>query len=203
MHSSTGDLVHLWHSCYHSNQFKRTFEQANNFKYDYVVRLRPDCIFPPNRIFEDDIAEVAENKDRFFFQQLFGDTYQVATSDIMDKACDFYLNGNFYGRHFWPMAAFEEYMKDRGVSLSRFQDNRATILRQEFSYLDPIQYYWQINAVNSFLFENINFPKEGLIYTYENLKNPDWLLDAKESLNYIFGGEDTSSRYFSFYKDLL
>ncbi len=203
MYESTGDLVHLWHSAYHSNQLKKSFELANNFKYDYVVRLRPDCIFPPDRKFHDDLEELAENKDGYKFHQFFGDTYHVSTSEIMDLACDFYVKGNFYNRHFWPMSEFTEYMKtNHGITPARFKDNRATILRQEYSYLDPIRFYWQISAINSFIYENVNFAKEGIIYTYENLKNPNWLAETKQNLRTIFGDEDIPANYFTFYKDL-
>jgi hypothetical protein len=202
MHGSSGDLVHLWHSAYHSNQFKRTFEEANKINYDYVIRLRPDCIFPPDRRLADDLEEVSKNPSKYYILQLFGDSYQIATSKIMDTACNFYLHGNFYGKHFWPMPAFEQYMKENNIEVCRFQDNRATILRKEFDYLDPIQFYWQINAVNSMIYENINFSKSAIIYTYENLKNPNWLVETKENLTAIFGDKETPASYFTFYKDL-
>jgi hypothetical protein len=201
-HGSTGDLVHLWHSAYHSNLFKKTYEETNKFKYDYVIRLRPDCVFPPDRRFHDDLEEVMADPGNCYHHQLFGDTYQISTSRIMDVAANFYTRGNFYGRHFWPMIEFEEYMKSHGIPVVRFKDNRATILRQEFRYLDPIQYYWQINAANSMIFEDINFSRDNLIYTYENLRNPNWLADAKKSLEAIFGGDETPRKYFNFYKDL-
>ncbi len=201
-YGSTGDLVHLWHSSYHSIQLKKIFEKINNFKYDYVIRLRPDCIFPPDRKFKDDLEEVAAEPEKYHFHQFFGDTYHFATSEIMDIAADFYLNGNFYGNHFWPMAAFIDHMTKLGIPPVRFLDNRATILRKEFDYLDPVRHYWHINAINSLIFENINFAKDGMIYTYENIKNPNQLKDLKENLHDIFGSEDIPSKYFSFYKGL-
>lgn len=202
MYKSSGDLVHPWHSAYHSNQFKRTFEDVNKFKYDYVIRLRPDCIFPPDRKLVNDLDEVSKDPSKYYILQLFGDSYQIATSEIMDKACDFYIHGNFYGNHFWPMAGFHSYMAEHGVELSRLQDNRATILRQEFDYLDPVQFYWQINAINSMTYENINFSKDSLIYTYENLNNPNWLAETKQNMIQIFGDDETPRSYFPFYKDL-
>lgn len=202
MHTTSGDLVHLWHSAYMSNQFKKTYETANKIKYDFVIRLRPDCIFPPDRRFDTDLVDLLKNPDKLHFHQLFGDAYHVSTSPIMDLACDFYLKGNFYGRHFWPMLEFEKYMKEHGVELSRILDNRATILRKEFDYLDPVHFYWQINAINAMIFENVNYAKSGLIYTYENLREPEWLYKLKGELQEIFGDEETPQNYFSFYKDL-
>lgn len=201
-YGSTGDLIHLWHSGYHSNQFKKTFEKTHKFEYDYVIRLRPDCIFPPDRRLKDDLEEISTNPNQYYFHQLFGDSYQIATSKIMDIACNFYIEGNFYGRNFWPMAEFQDYMLQKDIVLTRFQDNRGTILRQEFRYLDPINYYWQLNAANSMIFENINFSKDALIYTYENLKNPNWLAETRKNLEFIFGGDETPRAYFNFYKEL-
>jgi len=202
-HGSTGDLVHLWHSAYHSNQLKKIFEDTNKFKYDYVIRMRPDCIFPPDRTFNGDLEEIASNPGKHYVHQLFGDTYQVATSNIMDIACDFYPKGEFYGNHFWPMLKFEEYMQSNGIEVVGFQDNRATILRHEFSYMDPIQHYWQINAINAMVFENINFAKDNFLLTYENLRNPNWRAEAKISLDAIFGNAEIPKTYFSFYKDTM
>jgi hypothetical protein len=206
MHGSSGDLVHLWHSAYYSNQFKKTFEESNKFKYDYVIRLRPDCIFPPDRRLADDLEEVSKNPSKYCTHELFGDTYQIATSEIMDIACNFYLHGNFYGTHFWPMAPFEEYMNRNNIEFYPFKDNRGTIFRKEFEYLDPIHHYWQINAVNSMIYENINFARTGVIETYKNLKNPNWRIEAKQNLDTIFAGEfageATPASYFTFYKGL-
>jgi mannose-6-phosphate isomerase-like protein (cupin superfamily) len=40
--------THRFYSWRKSIEYKMQYEEQNNFKYDYVVKLRPDCIISPN-----------------------------------------------------------------------------------------------------------------------------------------------------------
>jgi len=105
-YGDTGDLVHIWHSGWYSNQLKIKFEELNRFTYDAVIRLRPDCIFPPDKHLSTDIEDLIKNPDVFYYQELHGDVYQMASSNTMNIAMDFYRTGEFYGNGFWPMTKF-------------------------------------------------------------------------------------------------
>jgi hypothetical protein len=45
-HSETNleSLVKMWWGIYSSNKLKSNYEQANGFKYDFVIRCRPDLV---------------------------------------------------------------------------------------------------------------------------------------------------------------
>lgn len=201
-YGSTGDLVNFWHSFYYSNTLKKVYEKLNNFKYDVVVRLRPDAIFPPDRFFVNDLKEFYEDKNSFYLQERFGDALQISNSVNMDIAADFYGNRTFYGQHFWPMDLFKSYINDQKIKINQLRDNRITILRQKYKYLDPIQYYYHHNIINSLEYENINYAKEYHHLTYENLNDPDWRIKAKESITEIFSGDtETTFKYFDIFKE--
>lgn len=204
---NTGELTHLWHSAYYSNQFKKTFEQLHNFKYDVVIRLRPDCIFPPDRKLKDDIEEFLHDPTKLYYLTLYEDTYYVSTSEILDIVNDMYIAKSFYGNHFWPANKLVEHMKISNIDFKAFLDNRMTVFRKEFDFLDPINLYWHINAINYIIYNNLNLAKDKLKLTYINQRNPNWEKDMQNNLLDIFGdnvtGHNTAERYFTFWKNFI
>lgn len=80
----------LYYKIYKCNELKRDFEQQNNFKYDLVIRLRPDL-----SIGEVISPQVDKNTLYFRYHTIdtsyqIGDQYFYADSDTMDKVCDIY-----------------------------------------------------------------------------------------------------------------
>lgn len=81
------NLFYKIHKC---NELKKDFEQQHNFKYDLVIRLRPDL----------SIGEVISpkiNRDTIYYRYRnidisyqMGDQYFYADSETMDKVCDIY-----------------------------------------------------------------------------------------------------------------
>lgn len=202
-YGSTGDLVSFWHSGYYSSLLKREFEKLNNFKYDVVLRLRTDLIFPTDRYFENDLENFNKNRNSFYFHNLFGDTLQMGSSDTMDTALDFYREGEFYGNHFWPMNKFIEYLTSKNIVAERLDDNRISILRPGFEYIDPLNYYYELSMINSMMFENINFAKESHFCTFENSNNPDWYENSKNQIVQMFHSDrDTVEKYFEYFRNL-
>lgn len=202
MYSSiTGKLVYLWHSAYFSNIFRRTFQKLHNIDYDLVVRLRPDCIFPVDRKFENDINEVLSDSGNYYIDGLFEDVLNISTPEIMNEACNFYTDVNFYGTHFWAMTAFKEYLLNKGINVVSLKDKRLTIFRENYEYLDAIDDYWQINAINFLVYENINYAKDSFFLSYQNENDANWVAYAKKSLVELFG-HDHAQAYFNFFKTL-
>lgn len=199
----TGDLVPLWHSFYYSIQLKKMYEEINQFKYDIVIKLRPDCIFPPDRRLIDDIDEVLINpkksfsiKDKKIYSIKQDDIYFMSTSNIMNISAEFYFKGKLYGDHSWLIVKFIEYLKTKNIETLPFQDVRSTIFRQEFRYLDPIKQFYHLNVINSFIYEDINYAKDYLISTYHNLKNPNWGEESEKNLRILFDSTSVD-KYFN------
>ncbi|WP_367106730.1 hypothetical protein [uncultured Psychrobacter sp.] len=81
------NLFYKIHKC---NELKKYFEQQNNFKYDLVIRLRPDLAI-------GEIISPKIDKNTLYFRYYSIDTsYQIADqyfyadSVTMDKVCDIY-----------------------------------------------------------------------------------------------------------------
>jgi hypothetical protein len=86
-YNAVGMFAKIW-KC---NQFKKKYEEENNFKYDYVFRCRLDYIFLDN--LEIDIDEnIQIVNDRFTSRSkiITNDKFFGSTSKIMDDLCDIY-----------------------------------------------------------------------------------------------------------------
>ena len=47
-----------------SIEYKTQYEEQNNFKYDYVIKLRPDCIISPDVKLKDYLPLIESDTDR-------------------------------------------------------------------------------------------------------------------------------------------
>lgn len=189
----TGDLIHLWYGFYQSIELKRKYELENNFQYDVVIKLRTDCIFPPDRVLKDDIEELLNDTTKILSIRI-DDIYFMSSSHIMDIASKFYEN--LFGNGDWPMNHFIKFMKKNNIEIINFKDKRFTIFRQEYTYLDSIEHYYYLNAINSLIFEDINFGRNSIIYTYQNDKNEKYIEFMKKNLTTIFDKE-SAIKYFN------
>ncbi len=80
------DIVQpLWYSFYKSIQLKNEYEIDNGFKYDYVIKLRPDILLHPNRRLSQDIEMYKNELDsgEFYIENLIRD-YSIDTHTIDD-----------------------------------------------------------------------------------------------------------------------
>lgn len=98
------DIVQpLWYSFSKSIELKKEFEIENDFKYDYVIKLRPDILFHPNRRLSQDI-EMYKNeleKGAFYIENLIreysidthtiDDVYFLSNSESMNVASEYYI----------------------------------------------------------------------------------------------------------------
>ena len=196
----TGDLIHMWYSIDQVLQQKKQHELSNDFVYDIVLLIRPDAIFPKNRRLHTDIAEhlslTTVDEPIISNINLFADTYFLGKSEAINKLSDFFNWAEFYGKHFWPMAKLTEFCKEFHVKLIALRDNRTTILRHPYEYFDVLEEYWLINAVNAFIYEDINYAKNGgLRSSYQNLNDPKWTYAYNDSIKTIFTEPSAASNY--------
>lgn len=97
----------LYYSFAKSIEIKRKYEIENNFLYDYVLKLRPDVIFHPNRKLSQDIEMYDEelNDGRIYIENLSthrnedttgvgraDDVYFLSKSKQMDIASNYYFD---------------------------------------------------------------------------------------------------------------
>ena len=93
LHGTCYEAVkHVWYSMYMANELKKKQEDKNNFKYDIVVKLRPDIEF-----FDDFLLEELEANDKIWHCQQFtkrtaSDVVFFANSKNMDLIAEYYKN---------------------------------------------------------------------------------------------------------------
>ena len=81
---STSNRLSMWRQIFLSNELKRQYEIANNFKYTYVIRMRPDVLYThiPPILTKNVTSKVFASSDVF----AFGSSY------AMDVFSSVYLN---------------------------------------------------------------------------------------------------------------
>jgi len=88
-------LRYASYSAHAANQLKKEYEKENNFKYDVVIKIRPDVEFFSNFIVE----ELGDNENIWTCQQFtkrsVTDVVVFSNSENMNKVCEYYNNFDF------------------------------------------------------------------------------------------------------------
>ena len=201
-YGSTGDLVYMWHSISQCIEYKNFYEKNNKFQYDYVLIIRPDIIYPIDRSLSKDIDNhltVQQHEVHPVISNiaLFNDTFFLSTSSTINKLVDFYRDSNFYGRHFWPPTELLDFATRHNIIIRSLKDNRSTVLRPTAIQFHTLSEYWLINAVNAFIYEDINYAKDGgLRESYRNDNNPNWHREYIEQVKELFSAPVSAIKYF-------
>jgi hypothetical protein len=94
-----------WHSIYNSNRLKCEYENENNFKYDYVLRIRPDLLIDPRSSLREDIilcglkskVLLTYNGESSDVTLFLDDIYHFSNNNTMDTFCEI---GNIFSPNF-------------------------------------------------------------------------------------------------------
>jgi hypothetical protein len=95
------NMIYMFKRIYLADKLRRQFEKENNFKYDVVIRLRPDLLlkdFIPekiiNNIQENSLYIPIQYKGDIWWSNINGPTDMIAIgdSDTMKIYCDCYKN---------------------------------------------------------------------------------------------------------------
>lgn len=102
-----GYVLSLFESIYECNLLKKKHEDKFQFKYDYIIRMRPDLVIHPEKKLEYDLKELvsddvilyAGHKRRDYNSNVWiEDIFWISKSEIIDKISNFYeyeTKGNF------------------------------------------------------------------------------------------------------------
>jgi len=188
----TGNLVHLYHSFFESTILKRDYENKNGFKYDIVIRLRPDIVYPKDRSLISDINEYLKNPNAIYSCRK-DDFYHISSSINADTSGNFYNDTNmFFGRtDVWPLNAYLAYLDKNNIEFKDLNDYRASPLRPEAVIFDPIENYHQICIINSHLYDSITFSTRHIWTVYINRNSVNWVNDMYLEFDRIFGKDVT------------
>jgi hypothetical protein len=92
----------MWYSFYKSIEYKTRYELINGFKYDYVVKLRPDIILPKIRKLKNEIRMgVGDFENKVYIENTpiefdesnhwCDDVFFISKSSTMDILANYYL----------------------------------------------------------------------------------------------------------------
>jgi hypothetical protein len=164
----------LWYSIKICNNLKINFENENNIKYDYVVKLRFDIIFKEKRRLIDDIF--ANKNNDFFIENLHNytiddlfvdDVYFLSNSNVMDIAANYYNNGHKYG--------FIKHLTNNNISIKSVVD--INYMYDNYGYVIYRQECIKFSPLNDF-----DLCHECEAYYYQPV---DQLYNNKEIRHYI------------------
>lgn len=139
----------MWVSMQKSLDLMREYENLNNFKYDIVVRLRPDLLFHPGASsFKKDIDLVRKNTLVVSNLQQDSGTHSVFIDDVaffcdntaseaLYSFCDIKNNPHDY---------LYRHMFNNNITVKRGFSNNYTIYRNYLLHLDPIEDYSTLRA---------------------------------------------------------
>jgi hypothetical protein len=128
--TSLENCINMFYKITKCNQFKKQHEDAHNFKYDIVARLRPDISFQTHVIFSQD-------RDKIFIPNNYDyggvcDQFAYGSSDLMDKFCDLFPNIKKYveeGCCFHPETLLDYHCKKMDLNIIRQDVGFLSILR--------------------------------------------------------------------------
>ena len=185
-HPKTMWSRHLFYKVYKCNELKKDFEQQNDFKYDLVIRLRPDL-----SIGEVISPQIDENTLYFRYRTInisnqISDQYFYADSDTMDNVCDIYNNIE---------ALWQQYNSNPEVELKYYwaEGLLYTYLQQYHPEITLVPYRTEESGVHSEfqLLEaatpDKSYPavKDALIKDIQNLKDPKMQLVFQKALSRV------------------
>lgn len=187
---TVSEMTYPYHSFYRSMQFKKQYEEMHNFKYDIVIKLRPDVIFPADRLLEYDIDEFLKDPSKLYICY-HDDVFHIGTSEIMDIASDFYIKTDvLYHSNGLPFDAFTSYMQEKDIPIVKMGDCRFTVLRHELTHLEPISHYHEICYLNSLLYSEVFYHLRYSWKWWYNSNNAQWKEDMYYALEKTLHPDD-------------
>jgi len=179
------------------DQLRQHYEEDNSFKYDFVIRIRPDLKLTsniPEYVFEN--RNILWTRDCDSFR--INDQYLIASSEIMDKFMSLWekleeywedpLGSSYFTTHKLGNRLFYFHLKEHNIQFLNF-DNRVEIIRFNHSKVKH-----KVNSVKNYIKKILKN-----IYLYNlflKLKNHDKYRSKDKIL--ILNFESNSSEYLMY-----
>jgi hypothetical protein len=166
----------LWYSFWKSIELKKQYEIENNFKYDYVIKIRPDLVLNYNT-YDDLIKEINTTYENEFKiigwdgfdvpknTQLATDVFFISKSNEMNIAADYFWSlMKYYDNNNYTN--LPSYLKEYNIkSVKSVYINRFILLREIFiehgvlklSKLDMLN---KITELEKYYFDSCNLSGE-------------------------------------------
>lgn len=132
----------LWYSWNRSIKLKHQHEQQYNFKYDYVIKIRPDIIFPKNYSLQQEIDYIKATDPTNFYAMGYSpiridDVFFISNSELMDQSSKFIEDVTTYE---WTTNIFGEYLQTKNIECKNTRYTEYSIYRKETMGIHPLQY---------------------------------------------------------------
>ena len=137
-------------SLYACNQLKCEYENEHDFKYDFVIRIRPDMVIRPIHTLQDELDKLSELNNSVLVCNLhdwesnhdtmINDVLYISNSDIMDTIAEY---GNPKSTVFFTESLIT-YLVKQGITPHKSVIDGYAILRNYATHLDSINDFDQI-----------------------------------------------------------
>lgn len=145
-----------FYSWYKVILLKKNYEELRNFKYDFVVKTRPDILIPHNITLQDEIENCKLDTSKFYAQgthsNRVNDVFWMATSNVMDIASEFFLKSPARSQ---TASFLFDYLLSENISVTTTKFGKFAIYRPESipisslnfekCYNDDRDWYWTKN----------------------------------------------------------
>ena len=128
----------MFHSIFECNELKIKYETQNNFKYDYVIRMRFDTVFDENHKLSDEIEHCSKDKNTLYVCDYWNklpnqleDILWIASSDNMDIMCNFLIDRETLSEYIsvdWQIHS-KIYLDKHKIRINGFKTNKLYIYR--------------------------------------------------------------------------
>lgn len=140
----------VWYTSEMVLDLRREYELENNFRYDVVLKIRPDIIYPSSRRLDVDLAHFSKNRDTLYSDLLadwrLDDVLWIMSSETADKLSGLtsVIDG---GKTFNPCSIVLDYCKKNEIKLSntvRQSFRPYAVLRRQSSGRNPLTQFKEI-----------------------------------------------------------
>ena len=106
-------LFAFYYKIWKCNELKKEYEIKYKFKYDVVIKWRPD-VFTQN-VFTDELLNQVKNNNSLYIPYGHGgdinDLIYISNTEIMDKISQLYFNLETVADYVAPIPSFEKHLK--------------------------------------------------------------------------------------------
>jgi hypothetical protein len=121
-----------WYSWYKGMQLIDSYEKVNKVRYDVIVKIRPDIVFPKDRSLAAELVHFSKDKTKLYTLGYdpvrIDDVMFLGNSDIMKRSSRFVIETN---KQLWEANIVGEWLDSAGIQAVNTAHTDYCIYRQE------------------------------------------------------------------------
>lgn len=142
-----------WYSWYKGMQLVDSYERVNKFKYDVVVKIRPDIVFPKDRSLSAELINFSKDKGNLYtlgYDPIrIDDVMFLGSSDIMKRSSKFVIETR---KRIWEPNIVGEWLEEQGITAVNTVHTDYCIYRKEHveQGIEPTMFNKCVNVERDF-----------------------------------------------------